>query len=257
MGTGNGKRVVVTGGSGGAGLFIIPSASSPAPPQSPSTCSPRPLRGRELLAHGYTVINADREQQPRPGAKFVRCDSTNLDEVVSVTAGAHAIVHMAAIASPGGVPDQEVWRVNMTGAWNVLEAAEIHGVKKVVMASSVNALGADWGDKTTPEYFPIDEKHPTRSQDVYSVSKVTTAAACWRLSSPGRPHTDRAYPLQHLGEELAESFARRRSVQIASLRFHWLMRPEDAENAYQSYLADDGSRVEGAAKGFWSVQACA
>ena len=45
-------------------------------------------------------------------------------------------------------------------------------------------------------------------------------------------------------------------MQIASLRFHWLMRPEDAENAYQSYLADDGSRVEGAAKGFWSVQAC-
>ena len=66
----------------------------------------------------------------------------------------------------------------------------------------------------------------------------------------------RRCPLQHLGEELAESFARRRSVQIASLRFHWLMRPEDAENSYQSYLADDGSRVEGAAKGFWSVQAC-
>ena len=186
MGTGNGKRVVVTGGSGGAGLFIIPSASSHQPSPAPPTLPPahrEGLRGRELLAHGYTVINADREQQPRPGAKFVRCDSTNLDEVVSVTAGAHAIVHMAAIASPGGVPDQEVWRVNMTGAWNVLEAAEIHGVKKVVMASSVNALGADWGDKTTPEYFPIDEKHPTRSQDVYSVSKVTTAAACGLLRS--------------------------------------------------------------------------
>ena len=106
-----------------------------------------------------------------------------------------------------------------------------------------------WLTSMPSKIFPVDEKHPTRSQDVYSVSKVTTAAACWRRSSPGRPHTDRAYPLQHLGEELAESFARRRSVQIASLRFHWLMRPEDAENSYQSYLADDGSRVEGAAKG--------
>ena len=90
--SGVGKRVVVTGGSGGAGLFIIP----------------------ELLAHGYTVVNADMMQQPRPGATFVKCDSTVLDQVLNVTAGAYAIVHMAAIASPTP-PDQEVWRVNMTG----------------------------------------------------------------------------------------------------------------------------------------------
>jgi nucleoside-diphosphate-sugar epimerase len=202
--SGAGKRVVVTGGSGGAGLFIIP----------------------ELLAHGYTVVNADMQQAPRPGATFVRCDSTVLDQVVNVTAGAYAIVHMAAIASPTP-PDQEVWRVNMSGAWNVLEAAELHGIKKIVMASSVNALGADWGDKIAPEYFPIDEDHPTRSQDVYSVSK-------------------------HLAEELADSYARRRSVQIASLRFHWLMRPEDAEATYKANLADTGANVEGKCKGFWS-----
>jgi len=98
---GVGKRVVVTGGSGGAGLFIIP----------------------ELLAHGYTVVNADMQQQPRPGASFIAVDSTNLAEVVNATAGAYAIIHMAALASPTP-PDQEVWRINMTGAWNVLEAAE-------------------------------------------------------------------------------------------------------------------------------------
>ena len=76
---------------------------------------------------------------------------------MTVTAGAWAIVHMAAIAGPGGVPDQELFRVNMTSTWNVLEAAEVHGVQKLVLASSVNALGADWGDKTAPEYFPIGE----------------------------------------------------------------------------------------------------
>jgi hypothetical protein len=96
------------------------------------------------------------------------------------------------------------------------------------MASSVNALGADWGDKIAPEYFPIDEDHPTRAQDVYSVSK-------------------------HLAEELADSYARRRSVQIASLRFHWLMRPEDAEATYKANLADtDGANVQAKCKGFWS-----
>ena len=128
-----GKRVVVTGGSGGAGLFIIP----------------------ELVAAGYSVVYADSQNEPRPGARFVRTDATDLAQVITVTAGAWAVVHMAAIAGPGGVPDQEVWRVNMTSTWNVLEAAEINGVENLVLASSVNALGASWGDKLTPEYFPI------------------------------------------------------------------------------------------------------
>ena len=53
-------------------------------------------------------------------------------------------------------------------AGNVLEAAEMNGVEKVVLASSVNALGASFGDHLPVSYFPIDEEHPTRAQDAYA-----------------------------------------------------------------------------------------
>jgi nucleoside-diphosphate-sugar epimerase len=193
---------VVTGGSGGAGLFVIP----------------------ELLAHGYAVINADRVAAPRPCCPFVQTDATDLNAVIAVCVGAHAIVHLAAIPAPSP-PESEVWRVNMTSAWNVLEAAEHNGIDKVVMASSVNALGASWGDKIQPLYFPIDEDHPTRAQDVYSLSK-------------------------HLGEEMAAAYARRRPMQIASMRFHWLVSPEAAEEASRRWLSEDATAS--AATGFWA-----
>ena len=50
----------------------------------------------------------------------------------------------------------------------MLEAAEMNGVEKVVLASSVNALGASFGDHLPVSYFPIDEEHPTRAQDAYA-----------------------------------------------------------------------------------------
>ena len=88
---------------------------------------------------------------------------------------------------------------------------EEKGIERIVLASSVNALGAGWpatlwGEPPIPpEYFPIDEKHKTRNKDVYSMTK-------W------------------LGEEMAESFARKRKVQISSMRFHALWDEETAKN---------------------------
>jgi UDP-glucose 4-epimerase len=77
---------------------------------------------------------------PDPPAAKVNCE--DLGEVVSVTAGADAIVHMAAYPSPGPVTENIVFRTNTMNNWNVLEAAEINGIRKIVMASSINALGA-------------------------------------------------------------------------------------------------------------------
>ena len=49
---------------------------------------------------------------------------------------------MAAYPSPGPVTENIVFRMNTMDNWNVLEAAEINGIRKIVMASSINALGA-------------------------------------------------------------------------------------------------------------------
>ena len=60
-------------------------------------------------------------------AAFIRTDATDLGQMVAVMKGADAVIHMAAIPNPLIAPEHEVFRVNMTSDWNVLEAAEIHG----------------------------------------------------------------------------------------------------------------------------------
>ena len=169
-------RVVVTGGSGRLGQYVIP----------------------ELMQHGYRVVNADRAAIAGGDVPAMRIDVTNFGDVVSALAGADAVIHLAAIANPLEDPENRVFGVNLQAAWNVLEAAHIHGIPRIVMASSVNAIGAVFSRELVPPlYFPIDEDHPTRAEDAYSQSK-------W------------------LGEELAKGFCRRRKVQIASMRFHGL-----------------------------------
>ena len=165
-------KVLVTGGSGRAGKYVI----------------------RELLNNDHSVVNADVVngylEDSNPNLSYKRIDFTDYGETVFATSGCDAIIHLAAIPSPGVIPNQEIFRVNMTSTFNVLEAAEEKGIEKIVLASSVNALGAGWpatlwGEPPIPpEYFPVDEKHPTRNKDVYSMTK-------W------------------LGEELGESFARK------------------------------------------------
>ncbi|MDA1297215.1 MAG: NAD(P)-dependent oxidoreductase [Chloroflexi bacterium] len=202
-------KVLVTGGSGRAGEYIM----------------------AELAAQGHTLINADMAP-PKPGAHdsgalFQRVDFTDYGQTVAVMKGVDAVVHMAAIPAPNMDAEHTVFRVNMLSNWNVLEAAELYGVEKIVMASSINAVGAGWGaDLFVPEYFPVDEAHPTRVQDAYSQSK-------W------------------LGEQMADAFCRRRKgLQIASMRFHGLWNPETADRHMKHGNKHDTSGRN--AMGFWS-----
>lgn len=206
-------KVLVTGGAGLAGTAIA----------------------EELVKHGYTVLRADHvapaddpltRGEPGPSS-FKYVDTTDAAQVISAMQGSDAVIHMAAIPNPRMLSEFEVFRVNMFSNWAVLEAAEILGVRKIVMASSVNAIGAGFSKGITPRpYFPIDEQHPTFAEDAYSQSK-------W------------------LGEEMAEAFVRRRSgkVQIASFRFHSLLTAEKQAALRKSAVG--GARKGTAPKHFW------
>ncbi|HJP28235.1 MAG TPA: NAD(P)-dependent oxidoreductase [Dehalococcoidia bacterium] len=203
--------VFVTGATGRAGQFIV----------------------NDLLESGYDVVGVDMNSQNDtrqhrvPGFTFKFVDVTDFGQVLSAMKNCDAVIHMAAITNPIIAPEHEVFRVNMTGNWNVLEAAEVHGISKVVLASSVNAVGAVFSKGITPRpYFPMDEEHPTFAEDAYSQGK-------W------------------LGEQMGEAFVRRRpgEVQIASMRFHGLMtRERQAEMNAQS---ERWGAYDGNAKHFW------
>jgi len=148
----------------------------------------------ELLEYGYAVTAADIESRGTWNTQLV--DFTDLGQVIGVMQGQDAAIHLAAIPSPEAHTNEVVFSNNVVSTFNVLEAAAILGVKKVVIASSISALGYAYRHRYfNPLYLPIDEAHPLLSQDSYGLSKV-------------------------VGEALAEGFLRRTpDMSIVSLRF--------------------------------------
>jgi len=194
-------RVVVTGGSGLVGRWVR----------------------RELASHGYEVVNVDLVPPQRPDVPFKRADLRDYGQALDSLAGAEAVVHLAAIPGPQNHPPHEVFSTNVLSLWNVLQAAEALDISKLVLASSINAIGASFTHSLVPPlYFPLDEEHPTRAEDGYSLSK-------W------------------VGEQLADGFARKRPVQIASLRLHGLWSDQRFESLRKHPITDPTVR----AKNFW------
>ena len=82
------------------------------------------------------------------------------------------------IPSPERHTADVVFRNNVVSSFNVLEAATMLGIKKVVWASSISALGYAFRHRQfNPRYLPIDEDHPLLSQDSYGLSKMVGGAA--------------------------------------------------------------------------------
>ena len=101
-----------------------------------------------------------------------------------------AVVHFAAIPRILLRPDNEAYRINTMGTYNVLEAALKLGIRKVVFASSETTYGVCFADgERKPEYLPIDEDHPVVPEDAYAASKVCneiTARSFQRLPEYAR-----------------------------------------------------------------------
>ena len=73
------------------------------------------------------------------GETYVQADLSNLDAMLKIIEGADMVVHFGAIADEA--PWDDILQSNIIGAYNVWEAAYRSGVKRVVYASSVHAVG--------------------------------------------------------------------------------------------------------------------
>ena len=145
------KKIVVTGGSGRLGQFVI----------------------RELLAHGYEVLSLDRMPLREKLCPTWIADLRHTGDLFEAAKGAYGIVHLGAYQAPNLAADAEIFSNNVTSTYNVLRAAADSGVKKVVIASSTAAFGFIYAKRLwAPDYLPLDESHPSRPQDSYGLSKV-------------------------------------------------------------------------------------
>lgn len=199
------KRILFTGGSGKAGKHAI----------------------AYLLDQGHRVMNVDLTHLDYPGVDNLIADITDSGQMfnaLSSYAGLDelelgngvpkfdAVVHFAAVPRILINPDNETFRVNTIGTYNVIEAAVKLGIKKIIIASSETTYGICFSDGiTNPHVLPLEEDYDVDPMDSYGLSKV-------------------------VNEKTARSFQRRSGFDIYALRIGNVIEPHEYETLFPHFF---------------------
>jgi len=137
----------------------------------------------KFIEEGHTVLCLDnlmngnvaniRHLFSRRNFKFINDDIRRKDTMSSLMVDLDAVVHLAAQihVDRSIVEPQMTYDVNVAGTQNILEAARMHDVEKVIYASTSEVYG-------TAQYAPIDEKHPLNAPHPYGASKIAADRMC-------------------------------------------------------------------------------
>lgn len=99
-----------------------------------------------------------------PGEEIRPCELQDRDAMRALLDGVEAVVHLGGVSVEG--PFDPILQANIVGVYNLYEAARIHGVKRIVFASSNHVTGFySQGEVITPQ-------HPARPDGYYGVSKA-------------------------------------------------------------------------------------
>jgi nucleoside-diphosphate-sugar epimerase len=205
------KRILFTGGSGKAGRHVVP----------------------YLIGQGHRVVNVDLVPLNHPGVDNLTADITdsgqmfgvmtsyaNFDELEPGTGVPRfdAVVHFAAVPRILIRPDNETFRINTVGTYNVIEAATKLGIRKIVIASSETTYGVCFADgRVDPKSLPAEEDYDVDPMDSYGLSKV-------------------------LNEVTARAFQRRSGFDIYALRIGNVIEPHEFATLFPGYFANPEGR---------------
>ena len=125
-----------------------------------------------LVAAGHDVLATDLVMDDlSPAQKFVVGDLLSDDFISQLDFRCDAIVHLGSIPRPGIESDEKVLHNNVMGTYHVFANAVENNVPLVIYASSLSIYGFAWSTGTSPDYVPVDEKHPLHHFESYALSK--------------------------------------------------------------------------------------
>ena len=139
------KRLVLTGAAGRLGSYL----------REPLTklCD-------ELVSSDFTDDIGTLYQ----GERYQRADLAQYDDIHALLEGADMVVHFGAISDEA--PFDQILGPNIIGAYNVWEAAHQHGLRRVVYASSIHAVGMHKRQDFIGTDAPPSARHLLRSGKV-------------------------------------------------------------------------------------------
>ncbi len=196
-------RVLVTGAAGRLGRVVV----------------------AQLVADGVETVGLDRVAAADTGAgRFLAGDAADPAVVADALSGVDAVVHLAALASPGMGTAEQVFGGNALSTFAVLDAAGRAGVARAVIASSQSIYGLAFSpEEQAPAYVPLDEAHPLQVADPYALSKqADEATAAMVARRYGMAVVALRYPLLgSLDGRLPEIAARYRDDPALGARSLW------------------------------------
>jgi UDP-glucose 4-epimerase len=153
----NGAKIMITGGCGLIGSTTIDLLLR--------DYSPARIVILDNLVRG-TLANVE-EALKDPRVELVRGDIRDVDTVREVTQGMDAVIHMATLRITACAAEpREAMEVMCDGTFNVVEAAQAAGIKKVVTASSASIYGL-------ADSFPTrEDHHPYNNRTWYGATKI-------------------------------------------------------------------------------------
>lgn len=200
-------KVLVTGGAGRVGRFVV----------------------QELVSRGHQVTAAGRTpDRTVDNAEYRVLDCLDYDALARTVAEHDSVIHLAGIPSLIKDKSRQTFEDNCQGTYNVYEACAAAGIKKISVASSINALGQWYGKELLPvRYFPIDEDHPSLLSDAYSFSKKIL-------------------------EEIGEYFWHKDGISSVSLRITWVVSPDPRRLDGMARMMNQGPDLEFFVRNYWT-----